>query len=132
MQRSTERLLTTHIGSLPRPDELRELLLARDQGQAYDEQLFGARVRAAVAEVVKQQVAVGLDVVADGEMGKNSFTNYVRDRLTGFEGTNPDPYPGPPEAFPGYAESMRSQSPFAAATRGTPPLNVGPIAWKNR
>ena len=131
MQRSTQRLLTTHIGSLPRPGHLRDMLLARDQGQVYDEEAFAARVKSAVAEAVRQQVAVGIDIVADGELGKNSFTNYVRDRLTGFEGVNPDPYPGPPEAFPAYAESMRAQSPFAAATRGTPPLNVGPIAWKN-
>jgi 5-methyltetrahydropteroyltriglutamate--homocysteine methyltransferase len=132
MQRSTERLLTTHIGSLPRPDDLRQLLLARDQGQAYEEDAFEDRVRSAVQETVQRQVQVGLDVVADGEMGKNSFVNYVRDRLTGFEGVNPDPYPGPPEAFPGYAQTMLAQMPFTPAMRGTPPLNVGPIAWKRR
>jgi 5-methyltetrahydropteroyltriglutamate--homocysteine methyltransferase len=131
MQRSTERLLTTHIGSLPRPDDLRELLLARDQNQPYDSHMLSARVKSAVLEAVKQQAAVGIDVVADGELGKNSFTNYIRDRLTGFEAVNPDPYPAPPETFPEYATAMRGQSPFSAA-RGTPPLNVGPIAWKNR
>jgi 5-methyltetrahydropteroyltriglutamate--homocysteine methyltransferase len=131
MHRSTERLLTTHIGSLPRPDDLRELLLARDQDQPYDQKSFTERVRSAVAEAVKQQAEVGIDVVADGELGKNSFTNYIRDRLTGFEAVNPEPYPAPPEAFPEYAASIRSQSPFSTA-RGTPPLNVGPIAWKNR
>jgi 5-methyltetrahydropteroyltriglutamate--homocysteine methyltransferase len=72
MQRSTDRLLTTHIGSLPRPDHLRESLLARDQGQAYDEAALQSSVRSAVTEAVRRQVAVGLDVVADGEMGKNS------------------------------------------------------------
>ena len=132
MQRSTERLLTTHIGSLPRPDHLREVLLARDQDQAYDEADLQASVRSAVNQAVQRQVEVGLDVVADGEMGKNSFVNYVRDRLTGFEGINPDPYPGPPEAFPEYARTLQAQMPFAAAARGTPPLNVGPIGWKRR
>jgi 5-methyltetrahydropteroyltriglutamate--homocysteine methyltransferase len=127
-----QRVVTTHIGSLPRPDDLRDLLLARDQGQPYDEDTFRSRVKSAVADSVRRQVAVGLDVVADGEMGKNSFVNYVRERLTGFEGINPDPYPGPPEAFPEYARTQLAQMPFAAAARGTPPLNVGPITWKRR
>src|SRR5204862_2740510 len=131
MRRSTERILTTHIGSLPRPVALRQLLLVRDQGQTIAEDVFASQVQQAVREAVRKQAEVGIDVVADGEMGKNSFTNYVRDRLSGFEGVNPDPYPGPPEKFPEYAESMRAQSPFAPATRGTPPLNTGPIAWKN-
>ncbi|MBV8713803.1 MAG: cobalamin-independent methionine synthase II family protein [Chloroflexi bacterium] len=132
MLRSTQRLLTTHIGSLPRPEDLRELLLARDQGQPYDQNAFSQRVKSAVADVVDRQVAAGLDVVADGEMGKNSFVNYVRDRLSGFEAVNPEPYPGPPEAFPGYAQTQLAQMPFNPAARGTPPLNVGPIAWKRR
>jgi 5-methyltetrahydropteroyltriglutamate--homocysteine methyltransferase len=132
MIRSTERLLTTHIGSLPRPDDLRELLLARDQGQPYDEAAFRAGVKSAVAEAVEQQTTVGLDVVSDGEMSKNSFVNYIRDRLSGFEAVNPEPYPGPPEAFPGYAQTQLAQMPFNPAARGTPPLNVGPIAWKRR
>ena len=131
MRRSTDRILTTHVGSMPRPDMLRELLLARDQGQPVVAEEFGRQVRAAGVESVHKQAEVGIDVVADGEMSKNSFVNYVRDRLSGFEGVNPDPYPGPPEKFPEYAESMRAQSPFVPATRGTPPLNTGPIGWKN-
>src|SRR5690349_16569790 len=132
MLRSADRILTTHIGSLPRPQDLRELLLARDQGQAYDDHALQRRVTDAVQQVVAKQVEVGLDVVADGEMGKNSFVNYVRDRLTGFEGVNPDPYPGPPEQFPGYAQTQAAQMPFNPVARGTPPLNTGPIAWKRR
>ena len=132
MQRSTDRILTTHIGSLPRPDDLRALLQARDRAKPYDTQALAARVRSAVAEAVRKQAEVGIDVVADGEQGKVSFTNYIRDRLTGFEAANPDPYPGPPEAFPGYADALReAERPFSG-TRGTPPLNVAPIAWKNR
>jgi 5-methyltetrahydropteroyltriglutamate--homocysteine methyltransferase len=132
MQRSTQRILTTHIGSLPRPDDLRPLLQARDRGEAYEPQALAARVRSSVRDVVRQQAEAGIDVVSDGEQGKNSFTNYIRERLSGFEAVNPDPYPGPPETFPGYAASLaEAQSPFSAA-RGTPPLNVGPIAWKNR
>ena len=98
MLRSTQRILTTHIGSLPRPDDLRELLLARDQGGAYDDQALHRRVSEATSEVVAKQVELGLDIVADGEMGKNSFVNYVRDRLTGFDDINPTqdrPRPSP-------------------------------------
>ncbi|HTD78541.1 MAG TPA: cobalamin-independent methionine synthase II family protein [Chloroflexota bacterium] len=106
------------------------LLQARDRGEPYDPRVLAARVGSSVRDVVRQQAEIGIDVVTDGEQGKNSFTNYIRDRLTGFEAINPDPYPGPPEAFPAYAASL-AQSPFSAA-RGAPPLNVGPIAWKNR
>ena len=85
MRRSTERILTTHAGSLARPDDLRELLVARDTGRPYDQVELASRVRRAVAEVVKQQVAVGLDVVNDGEESKRNFTIYARERLGGVE-----------------------------------------------
>jgi len=85
MRRSTERILTTHAGSLARPDDLRELLVARDTGRPYDQVELASRVRRAVAEVVKQQVAVGLDVVNDGEESKRNFTTYARERLGGVE-----------------------------------------------
>jgi 5-methyltetrahydropteroyltriglutamate--homocysteine methyltransferase len=130
MKHSTERILTTHVGSLPRPPELGAMLQARDRGEPYDERLFAERVRAAVAAAVRQQAEVGIDVVADGEMGKNSFVNYVKDRLTGLDAVNPDPYPGPPEAFPEYAAWLATQNRGDLA-RGRPPLNTGPLAWKN-
>jgi len=85
VRRSTERILTTHAGSLARPDDLRELLVARDTGRPYDQVELASRVRRAVAEVVKQQVAVGLDVVNDGEESKRNFTTYARERLGGVE-----------------------------------------------
>ncbi len=86
MQRSTERILTTHTGSLPRPDELMQMMLAREQGQPIHEDELAEHIRRTVAEVVKHQVAVGIDIVSDGEMSKIGFTNYVKDRLTGFSG----------------------------------------------
>ena len=86
MQRSTERILTTHTGSLPRPDGLMQMMLAREQGQPVDAGELADTVRHAVANVVKQQVAVGIDIVSDGEMSKIGFANYVKDRLTGFSG----------------------------------------------
>lgn len=86
MQRSTERILTTHTGSLPRPDGLMQMMLAREQGQSVDAGELANIIRHAVADVVKQQVAVGIDIVSDGEMSKIGFANYVKDRLTGFSG----------------------------------------------
>jgi 5-methyltetrahydropteroyltriglutamate--homocysteine methyltransferase len=84
MQRSTERILTTHAGSLPRPADLWDLLLAKDAGQPYDQTAFARRVRSAVAEVVQQQLASGIDIINDGEESKRSFSTYVRERFSGF------------------------------------------------
>jgi 5-methyltetrahydropteroyltriglutamate--homocysteine methyltransferase len=85
MRRSTERILTTHAGSLPRPDDLRDMLIAKDDGQPYDQARFTTRVQSAVAEVVQQQTAAGLDIINDGELSKRSFSTYARERLSGFE-----------------------------------------------
>ncbi|GAC1342787.1 MAG: cobalamin-independent methionine synthase II family protein [Ktedonobacteraceae bacterium] len=90
MKRSTERILTTHTGSLPRPDNLVQLMLAREQGKPVDANELAQSVRNAVADVVKHQVAAGIDIISDGEMSKIGFANYVKDRLTGFDGqSNP-------------------------------------------
>jgi 5-methyltetrahydropteroyltriglutamate--homocysteine methyltransferase len=85
MQRSSERILTTHAGSLARPTDLREMLTARDERRPYDASAFAASVRSAVADVVRQQATVGLDVVNDGEQSKRNFTSYARERLGGIE-----------------------------------------------
>ena len=84
MKTSTERILTTHVGSLPRPESIKALLRARLGGQPLDESQLAARVAEAVATVVRQQAEVGLDVISDGEMGKTSFLAYAEERLTGF------------------------------------------------
>ena len=85
MKRSAERILTTHAGSLARPEALRAMLLAKDAGQAYEPAALASHVREAVHVVVRQQVAAGLDVVNDGEMSKRNFTTYARERLGGIE-----------------------------------------------
>jgi 5-methyltetrahydropteroyltriglutamate--homocysteine methyltransferase len=85
MKRSTERILTTHVGSLARPKDLLEIMDAKLRGKSYDMDAYGRRVRSAVAEVVRKQVECGVDVVTDGEQGKASFNAYVVERLTGFE-----------------------------------------------
>ena len=95
MIRSTDRILTTHAGSLPRSDELREMVFARADGQPYDKEVLAKRLRSEVAEVVRKQIECGLDSVNDGELGKTSFTNYVRERLSGFESRQGKPGEGP-------------------------------------
>ncbi len=85
MTRSVNRILATHAGSLPRADDLRALVFARAGAEPYDRATLSQRLRHAVAEVVRKQVDCGLDSVNDGELGKTSFTNYVRERLAGFE-----------------------------------------------
>jgi 5-methyltetrahydropteroyltriglutamate--homocysteine methyltransferase len=84
MKTSTERILTTHVGSLPRPESIKAFLRARLSGQPLDEAQLAARVAEAVSAVVRQQAEVGLDVISDGEMGKTSFLAYAEERLTGF------------------------------------------------
>jgi 5-methyltetrahydropteroyltriglutamate--homocysteine methyltransferase len=134
MKRSTDRILTTHIGSLPRPLELWALLQARDRGERYDQHEFAEQVKRAVSESVRQQVNVGIDVVTDGEMSKNSFTNYVKDRLSGLDAVNPDPYQTPPDPYPEYSAWLAQQAAAAgtSAALGTRPLNTEPLGWKNR
>ena len=82
---STDRILTTHAGSLPRPDELVRLVTAKSLGQPYDQDALTALLPGAVADVVRRQVDCGIDCVNDGEFGKVNFTNYVRERIAGFE-----------------------------------------------
>jgi len=83
MKLSTDRILTTHVGSLPRPPELLALLEARETGRGFDQAAFEARLAEAVREVVAKQMAAGIDSVCDGELGKISYTTYVRHRLSG-------------------------------------------------
>jgi 5-methyltetrahydropteroyltriglutamate--homocysteine methyltransferase len=118
MKRSTDRLLTTHVGSLPRPDDLTELLYASEDGGT-DRTLLHARVREAVGQSVRQQAEVGLDVVNDGEMGKVSYATYVNGRLAGYESHQHVPRGPRPDAaaFPEYAEWNARQQPSSYAIK---------------
>ena len=84
MKRSTERILVTHAGSLARPKDLMEMLLARNDGKPYDREALPKRLRSAVAEVAQKQIECGVDIVNDGELGKSNFSRYARERLSGF------------------------------------------------
>jgi 5-methyltetrahydropteroyltriglutamate--homocysteine methyltransferase len=88
MRRSSERFLTTHTGSLPRPDDLVRMMFAREEGVPVDPGALAARIRSAVAEAVRKQVEAGIDVVNDGEASKPSYATYIKDRLNGFGGTS--------------------------------------------
>jgi 5-methyltetrahydropteroyltriglutamate--homocysteine methyltransferase len=110
MKRSSNRILTTHVGSLPRPDELDDALETRDS----NEQGYQAQLKESVAKVVRQQVDVGVDVVNDGEFGKSSWTGYVSERLGGYEAR-----PIPPNQPPFLAGGDRTDFAefYAEATR---------------
>jgi 5-methyltetrahydropteroyltriglutamate--homocysteine methyltransferase len=87
MQRSRERFLTTHTGSLPRPDDLIRMMYAKEEGVPVEPAALAARIKAAVAEIVQKQADAGVDLINDGEMSKPSYATYIKDRLDGFGGT---------------------------------------------
>ncbi len=87
MKRSTERFLTTHAGSLPRPEDLVRMMYAKEEGVPVDHAALASRIRSAVEDIVHKQAGAGVDIVNDGEMSKPSYATYVKDRLAGFGGT---------------------------------------------
>jgi len=129
MKTSKERILTTHVGSLPRPEDLLEMLRQEDRGEAVDEQALHARTTSAVKQVVADQVAAGVDVVCDGEMSKISYHVYARHRLAGLSATDGTGVPGRPlprdmADFPGLAEfAMRGGTEMMKATVCTGPVS---------
>ena len=86
MKRSTDRILATHVGSLPRPPAVVDFLMKKEKGDTYDTEKFAAALTAAVAEAVARQAAIGLDVVSDGETSKIGYATYMQERLNGFAG----------------------------------------------
>jgi len=85
MQRSIDRILTTHVGSLPRPPDLLDMVQAKEQRKPVDEKAHAAKLRASVKDVVRKQIELGIDIIDDGEFGKPSFVSYVNERLGGFK-----------------------------------------------
>ena len=133
MKLSTERILTTHVGSLPRPAALLDLLLAREEGRAVDEAVFESRADEAVDDIIRQQMESGIDVVSDGEMSKPSYTMYVRHRLTGI-GMTPEAEKKGREIMLGldqieHPDFLERMSNF----RGIPfPGCIGPVSYRDR
>jgi len=129
MKTSTDRILTTHVGSMPRPQEVVDLLFAQDQGVEYDQAVFDNVMRKAVNAIAGQQVDAAVDVISDGEMSKISYATYIRHRLTGFEiGEAPRATPKDLDEFPEFRDRLASEG-------GTPqyhrPICRGPIEIKD-
>ena len=141
MQLSLDRILTTHVGSLPRPPDLLLFLEVRERAEEFDKQAFETRLAGAVEEVVAKQVAAGIDSVCDGEQSKISYTFYVRHRLSGIGAAPGDAIDKPPQTgahrdiadHPDYAERLHrargGTSWFAAAAV---PCCTGPVAYQDR
>lgn len=100
----TTRILTTHVGSLPRSKAVTDLVFAAERGDPVDADRFAAVMAAAVDDAVARQVAAGIDLVSDGEMSKISYATYIKDRVSGFDGDSPRTPPADLEAFPGFLE----------------------------
>jgi 5-methyltetrahydropteroyltriglutamate--homocysteine methyltransferase len=130
MKHSSERILSTHTGSLARSPELRRLLVDRDAGTPIDREQFDATVRRSVAGVVRRQAEAGLSSINDGEQSKIGFANYVTERLDGFGGTaEPRPMALEAREFPEWATSpARAATGFLAFKR---PACDRPVAWKD-
>jgi 5-methyltetrahydropteroyltriglutamate--homocysteine methyltransferase len=122
-------LLTTHVGSLPRPQEVVDFLFARERGEPFDQSAFDACMAAAVMENVRRQKDAGIDIVSDGECSKISYATYVKDRYTGFSGDSPRNAPADLKMFPTFLDRLAKQG-------GTPqysrPQCTAPIESKGQ
>jgi 5-methyltetrahydropteroyltriglutamate--homocysteine methyltransferase len=133
MKRSTDRILTTHVGSLIRPQPLQDILRLKQAGKPYDEAAFDACLKQSVADIVRQQAEAGIDVISDGEFGKTiSWSQYALTRLSGFErrpiepGANPFARGADRERFPEFYAEMDARDGVATASDS---VCVGPVAY---
>jgi len=127
MKRSIDRILTTHTGSLPRPPEVVDLLLAEQEAPGTKRAELDAAVANAVADVVQKQRNAGLDIINDGEQGRTDYTTHVKDRLEGFEGPSAPPLGTGEEGFPELSELLAQ---FASPFQYRPSCS-GPVGWKD-
>src|SRR6266581_2150668 len=129
-----DRILTTHVGSLPRPRDLLDLMKAKVTGLAYDRAAYDQRVKSAVSECVRKQVESGIDIVSDGEQSKPGFFTYVRERLEGFEERpqqNRRMFPDEVAAFPEYYEKYFREAMTGGAIAPIVPLVcIGPVNYR--
>jgi 5-methyltetrahydropteroyltriglutamate--homocysteine methyltransferase len=134
LQQNTDRIQTTHIGSLPRPHRLLDAMKAKYSGQAYDEKAYRVALHDAVGDVVREQVQCGIDIVTDGEFSKPGFFTYVRERLDGFE-SRPDLklklFEQEVAAFPEYYQQYFKQAMMGGAIVSLAPVVcVGPVKYR--
>ncbi|MDE2743924.1 MAG: cobalamin-independent methionine synthase II family protein [Gemmatimonadota bacterium] len=135
MERSTDRILTTHVGSLARPVDLLDLMKAKVSGAPYTEEVYARRISAAVAEVVSKQVESGIDIVTDGEQSKLGFSAYVSERLAGYEerpgAIDSAEFSQEVAAFPEYYERYFGKAMHGGAVAEINPVAcIGPISYK--
>jgi 5-methyltetrahydropteroyltriglutamate--homocysteine methyltransferase len=133
IQQNTDRIQTTHIGSLPRPHRLLDIMKAKYAGQSYDEAAFQAALRAAVVETVREQVDCGIDIVTDGEFSKPGFFTYVRERLDGFESRPTIKlklFEREVAAFPEYYEQYFKRAMANGIISIAPVVCVGPVKYR--
>ena len=123
------KILTSHVGSLPRTQDVVDFIFARENEQPYDQAAFDAMMTSASDETVRRQVEAGIDIVSDGETSKISYATYVKDRYTGFSGDSPRNAPGDLKLFPGFLKRLADDG-------GTPqyarPMCTGPVDSKGQ
>jgi 5-methyltetrahydropteroyltriglutamate--homocysteine methyltransferase len=125
----TERILTTHVGSLPRPQEVVDVVFAQDRGEAVDPGEYDRVIAAAVSDRVAHQLRAGVDVVSDGEMSKIGYATYIRHRLSGFEvGDVPRATPADLDAYPRFRDRLAAEGGSAKYLR---PICRGPISYEH-
>ncbi len=129
MNLSIDRILTTHVGSLPRPDDVAGMLLKKEREEDYDQAELDASIKRGVVEIVNRQRGVGVDIVSDGEMSKIAYSTYAKDRLTGFEGDSERRLNRDLVPYPVFREKMGRMTGNQPMRR---PLCVGPVAVKDR
>jgi len=131
---SVNRILTTHVGSLPRPHNLLDLMKVKLAGGAYDRKAYDACVRSAVEQAVGKQVECGIDIVTDGEMSKPGFFTYVRERLAGFEprpGMKVPFFEAEVRAFPEYYKEYFARAMGGGAVAPVVPMVcTGPVSYR--
>jgi len=134
MTRSTDRILTTHCGSLARPHDLLDVMKAKVAGEAYDRDACARHIRTAVAEVVRKQIESGIDIPTDGEQGKPGFFAYVSERLAGFQpkpGASSPGWAAEVAAFPEYYEEYFSHAMLGGSITGGVRLRcTGPVSYR--
>ncbi len=128
MKTSTDRILTTHVGSLPRSQDVVDMIFAEDREQSVDPKQFDDTIRKAVGEVLRLQKESGVDIPSDGEQSKISYATYIKHRLTGFEGDSPRPTPQDLEDFPDYRDKLVKEGHSATYKR---PVCKGEIKVKS-
>lgn len=129
MKLSTDRILTTHVGSLPRPQEVVDFLFTEDRGEPFEVAAYNAAMARGVDDIVSNQAKAGIDVIDDGEMSKISYGTYIRHRLAGFEpGNVPRATPADLDDFPEYRDKLAASG---ASPKYLRPICKGPIEVKN-